>query len=117
MLNLYEVARYGNDSDNIYSGGPDGPDTCFLVRAGSPEVAAGLVDPLLARSSHERVSPWSQLIYLLGTDSSLANKPGILRGPYQEHAYCHDWRSWNRSDQTELWVESIRAEAKIGRRK
>ena len=117
MLNLYEVVRYGNDSDNIYSGGPDGPDTCFLVRADSPELAAGLVDPVLARSSHERVSACSQLIYLLGSDCGSGAKPGILRGPYETHAYCHDWRTWNRNGQGEPWEESIRADPKIGRRK
>jgi hypothetical protein len=109
MLNLYEVVRYGNDSDNIFSGGPNGPDTCFLVRANSPEAAAGLVDPILARNPHERVKPWSQLIYLLAGDCESGNKPAVLRGPYEAHAYCHDWRSWNRNKQGEPWGESIRA--------
>lgn len=117
MLNLYEVVRYGNDSDNIFSGGPNGPDTCFLVRADSPENAAELVDPFLARSTHERVKPWSQLIYLLGTDCGSANKQCILRGPYEAHAYCYDWRTWNRDEQGNSWVESVRAEPKAGRRK
>lgn len=38
-MQLFEVIRWGNDSDDPVIGGPNGPDTCFLVRADSIEQA------------------------------------------------------------------------------
>jgi hypothetical protein len=104
-LNLYEVIRWGNDSDDLYTGGPNGPDTCFLVRASSPEEAAALVDPSIAELPHERTQPWSHAVYLLGTDGGTEHKPRVLRGPYVEHAHCWGWRQWHRNYQEEPWVE------------
>jgi len=104
VLNIYEVIRWGNDSDDVYTGGANGPDTCFLVRAGSAEAAAALVDSVLARMPHENVKPWSQAVYLLGTDGGTDDKPRVLRGPYVEHAYCHGWRQWVRDGSDEPWV-------------
>jgi hypothetical protein len=104
-MNLYEVIRWGNDSDDPYTGGPNGPDTCFLVRAGSPEEAAALVDPVLAELPHERVQPWSHAVYLLGTDGGTEEKPRVLRGPYVQHAYGYGWREWHRNSRDEPWVE------------
>lgn len=104
VLNIYEVIRWGNDSDDIYAGGPNGPDTCFLVRASSPEEAAALVDPVLARMSHERVNPWSMAIYLLGSDCGVDDNPRVLRGPYVQSAYCYGWRQWLRRGSDGSWV-------------
>jgi hypothetical protein len=104
-LNLYEVVRYGNDSDDIYSGGADGPDTCFLVRANSPCEAADLVSPLLEQMPHEKVQACPHVVYLLGTHSGVSELPLVLRGPYIEHAYNHGWREWHRSESGKPWVE------------
>lgn len=57
-MHLYEVIRWGNDSDDLLTGGPNGPDTCFLVRAGSVEAAAAPADRQLALLSHVQVEPW-----------------------------------------------------------
>ena len=105
VLNIFEVIRWGNDSDDVYTGGANGPDTCFLVRASSPEAAAALVDPVLARMSHENVEPWSHAIYLLGPDCGADDNARLLRGPYVEHAYCHGWRQWYRNGSDEPWTE------------
>jgi hypothetical protein len=104
VLNIYEVIRWGNDSDDIYTGGANGPDTCFLVRAGSPEAAAALVDPELASMSHEHVKPWAQVIYLIGSDRGSDDKPKVLRGPYIEHAYRHGWLQWTRDGSDGSWM-------------
>lgn len=32
-MHLFEIIRRGDDLDDPLGGGPDGPDTCFLVRA------------------------------------------------------------------------------------
>ncbi|WP_202593388.1 hypothetical protein [Ferriphaselus sp. R-1] len=111
MLNLYEVVRYGNDSECVFSGGPNGPDTCFLVRAASPEAAAAIVDPILARMSHERVRPWAHQIHWLGEDRSTGEIAQLLRGPYVEHAYGHSWPTWQRGDKGDVWEEKSRSGA------
>lgn len=54
-MQLYEVIRWGNDSDDPLTGGSSGPDTCFLVRADSMEQAAALVDNESAKTPSELV--------------------------------------------------------------
>src|SRR5262245_9984113 len=98
-MNLYEVIRWGNDSSDPYEGGPNGRDTCFLVRAATPEEAAALADVILAIMPHERVQPWSHAINLLGADGGTDPKPRVLRGPYVQHAYDYGWRAWHRNSQ------------------
>src|SRR4051812_47370630 len=100
-MSLYEVVRWGNDASEY---GVDGPDTCFLVRATSVEDAAALVDPCLNDMPHERVQPWAHLVYLIGRDLSSEATPGILRGPYTQHALCHGWRYWTREVSTDDWT-------------
>lgn len=65
-MNLYEVIRWGNESDNIYTGGPNGPDTCFLVRAATLEHAGQLVDEILAGMPSNYVKGWCSAIYPWG---------------------------------------------------
>jgi hypothetical protein len=108
-MQLFEVIRWGNDSVDTFTGGPDGPDTCFLVRATSIEHAAALVDEQLSRMPSERVSAWAGAIYQLGTDSSGQSEARILRGPYIQHAYRHGWRHWYRHDPNGPWVETAEA--------
>lgn len=104
-MKLYEVIRWGNDSDDPLTGGSNGPDTCFLVRAGSVEEAVGLVDPMLSRESGGEVRSFASAVYLLGTDSSAQEQPRVLRGPYIENAYRHGWRHWYREEPGDPWVE------------
>lgn len=102
-MQLFEVIRWGNDSDDPLTGGPNGPDTCFLVRADSVEQAAALVDPVLAAN---RVEPsHAGAVYLLGADAGAAPDARILRGPYVQHAYRHGWRHWDRAAPGESWIE------------
>jgi hypothetical protein len=103
-VELYEVIRWGNDSPDRDFGGPDGPDTCFLVRAGSVEEAAILADALLINLPHERVQPWSHAVYHLGTDVGADPEPRVLRGPYVHRAFCHGWRQWHRQDRAGAWA-------------
>jgi hypothetical protein len=105
-LLLFEVVRWGNDSDDVHAGGPNGVDTCFLVRAATVEAAAELADEYLSRMTSEQVSPWSHLVYLVGTDASTQAEPQVLRGPYFEHAYGRGWRIWEREEPGLPWVES-----------
>ncbi len=91
-MNLYEVIRWGNESDDPITGGPNGPDTCFLVRASTPEEAATQTDAQLAGMPHKFVAGWSSAVYLLGTDGGTDPEPRVLRGPYIEHAFCWGWR-------------------------
>ncbi len=104
-MQLFEVIRWGNDSDDPVIGGPNGPDTCFLVRADSIEQAASLVDRRLETMPSEIVVPWCGAIYLLGTDAAAQAEAGILRGPYVGAAYRHGWRHWFREEQGEPWQE------------
>jgi hypothetical protein len=104
-LNLYEVIRWGNESDHPLTGGPDGPDTCFLVRASTPEQAAALADAVLAGMPCQFVQGWSHAVYLLGADAASNPDSRVLRGPYVQHAHCYDWRSWHRTARDDPWVE------------
>ena len=104
-MQLYEVIRWGNDEDDPFTGGPNGHDTCFLVRAKSLEQAVQLADAQLARMPHRRVQPWADAVYLLGEDSTEANEPLILRGPYVQSAYRYGWRHWYREEPNGSWVE------------
>ena len=109
MMLIFEVIRWGNDSDDAVTGGPDGPDTCFLVRANSIEQASALVDRELRFSSSETVAARAAAIYLIGTDASVDTEPRILRGPYLQHAYRHGWRHWYREAPDGSWVERTEA--------
>ncbi len=104
-VNLYEVIRWGNESDHPLTGGPNGPDTCFLVRAATPVEAAALADVVLARMPSGFVQGWSHAVYLLGTDGGSDSQPQVLRGPYIQHALCYGWRQWHRDDRGESWAE------------
>lgn len=104
---LYEVIRWGNDSTDVFHGGPDGADTCFLVRAGSVEQAAALVDRQLATTPGPVVSAWAGAVYLLGEETTRDTGDRILRGPYLQHAYRHGWRHWYRDAADAAWVERI----------
>ncbi|MGY4514641.1 hypothetical protein [Lysobacter sp. HA18] len=106
-MHLYEVIRWGNESDDVDSGGPDGPDTCFLVRAASVEDAASLVDRELARMPSEYVLPFAGAVYLLGDDASTQANAMILRGPYIARAYRHGWRHWYREAPDAAWDERV----------
>jgi hypothetical protein len=105
-MKLFEVIRWGNDSDDPYTGGPDGLDTCFLVRAGVPEEAAMLADEVLSRVPTTNVQSWSGAVYLLGTDDGSDERPRVLRGPYLQHAYCYGWRQWHRDAREDVWLET-----------
>ena len=102
---LFEVVRWGNDSDDVVTGGPDGPDTCYLVRADSIGEASALVDRELRFLRSESVAAWAGAVYLVGTDASLGTEAKILRGPYVQHAYRHGWRHWYRENPDENWIE------------
>jgi hypothetical protein len=116
-MNLYEVIRWGNESDNIYTGGPNGPDTCFLVRAATHEAAGELVDQILARMPHEFVSSYAGCIYLLGTDVGADDRPRVCRGPYVEHCHnCGKWRQWHRDAPADPWYEFVAVKTKGHRR-
>lgn len=104
-MQLFEVIRWGNDSDDPLTGGPNGPDTCFLVRAGSVEAAAVLADRQLALLPHVHVQPWSHAIYLIGEDVGTEDEAKVLRGPYEQSAYRHGWRHWYRNERGEPWLE------------
>lgn len=104
---LFEVIRWGNASTDVFTGGPDGPDTCFLVRAGSVEQAAALVDRHLASTPSAIVPAWAGATYLLGEELTYDTDARILRGPYLQHAYRHGWRHWYRNDAHAPWVERI----------
>lgn len=102
-LQLFEVVRWGNESDDPVTGGGNGPDTCFLVRASSRDEAVALVDAVLARMPSDYVEPWAHLVHLIGTEASIEDDPRILRGPYIEHAYGHGWQTWSRNEPGDPW--------------
>ncbi|WP_137921193.1 hypothetical protein [Hydrogenophaga sp. 2FB] len=103
-MNLYEVVRWGNDTTDPFTGGPNGPDTCFLVRATSVAEAGALADIELARRTSPSVDHWAGAVHLLGADASQDSAPRILRGPYVQHAYCHGWQAWHRNGPEEAWA-------------
>jgi len=103
-MNLYEAIRWGNESEDPYTGGPDGADTCFLVRAASVEEAGQLADAAL-RGARGGLADWAQVLHLLGTEQATDSEPRILRGPYMQHAYRYGWRHWSRDEAAAPWVE------------
>ena len=106
-MKLYEVVRWGNDSEDVHTGGPNGPDTCYLVRATSMESAVRLAEERLRwLPPSDLVFPYASAVYELGEDSGASVDARVLRGPYIEHAYCHGWRSWHRHELHEPWEES-----------
>lgn len=106
-MNLYEVIRWGNESEDLFTGGPNGADTCFLVRAGSLEQAAALADAALRALKPQHLPDFAGAIYLLGTALGTDETPRILRGPYVQHAHRHGWRHWYRETAEEAWVERV----------
>lgn len=110
-MNLYEVIRWGNDSDDVFTGGPNGPDTCFLVRSHTVEQAAALADIELSKMRSTTVDNWASAVHHLGTDASTDTTPRVIRGPYVQHAYCHGWSTWHRNSADEGWTEVQRASA------
>ena len=104
-LQLYEVVRWGNDDAEADDGGPNGADTCFLVRAGTPVEAAMLADEILRETSDPRVHPWADVVHHLGTAAGTGDEAAVLRGPYLEHAFNDGWTAWHRSAQTAPWAE------------
>jgi hypothetical protein len=113
LKRLYEAVRWGNDSEDRFEGGPDGPDTCFLVRAGSIEEVVSLVEPLLMAMPHVRIQPWLHAIHLLGDDTGVDPTSRVLRGPYVQHAIAWGWRSGIRV-QDEEWTELPPEDARPG---
>jgi hypothetical protein len=105
-MNIYEIIRWGNESDCEFDGGPDGSDTCFIVRADNVEDAAKLADVRLKNCTHERVAAYSQAAYLIGTDAGDGDDQIILRGPYYQHAYRYGWRMWERDAGDGVWYEN-----------
>ena len=106
-LHLYEVVRWGNDSLDADDGGPNGADTCFLVRAERVEEAARLADVELAAAAPERVPPRADVVHLLGDSRSTETEPRILRGPWLENAFNRGWRVWQRERDSDAWIEWI----------
>jgi hypothetical protein len=104
-LQLYEVVRWGNDDAEADDGGPNGADTCFLVRAGSPTEAGALADEVLSETSDERLHCWADVVHHLGTAAGTSTEASVLRGPYLEHAFNDGWTTWHRQSQTGPWVE------------
>ncbi|SEM23144.1 hypothetical protein SAMN05428989_3440 [Pseudoxanthomonas sp. GM95] len=104
---LLEVIRWGNDAAHPLTGGPDGPDTCFLVQAHSVESAAALVDRQLSLVPHTRVAPHAAAVYLLGNAAASETKEQIVRGPYLQPAYRYGWRHWYRLAPEEPWRERV----------
>lgn len=115
-MQLYEVIRWGNDSDDPLSGGADGPDTCFLVRADSVEQAASLVDDVLAAAKPRNALPHADAVHLLGNELADAHQARILRGPYVQHAYRHGWRCWYRDDSGAPWIQQVDGAGRAGYR-
>ncbi|PWF55100.1 hypothetical protein [Massilia glaciei] len=103
-MNLYEAIRWGNDGDDPLTGGPNGPDTCLIVRAETPEQASILADAELAALR----AGWTSALYLLGQDLGSDSTPRVLRGPYIQSAYCHGWRQWQRQSRTDPWTEQVK---------
>ena len=94
-MNLYEVIRWGNDADDPFTGGPNGPDTGFLVRAGSVEQAAALADEALRRARPTRVGAWAGAVHLLGQEHST---DGVAPLKFAPSRYAPVARFWTRPE-------------------
>lgn len=102
---IFEVVRWGNDSPDPDEGGPDGEDTCFLVRAETPADAAELAEVYLIAAQPVRVSPRADIVYLLGEAPEHDREARVIRGPYIVYAINPGWRWWERRPGTAEWVE------------
>ena len=102
-MQLFEMIRWGNDLDDPMISGPNGLDTCFLVRALSIESAAILADAELRNTASAEIRAWTNCAYLLG--DALGDDPSerVLRGPYLQSAYNHGWQQWLREDRDSDW--------------
>mgnify|MGYP003575923370 CR=1 FL=1 len=114
-MNLYEVIRWGNDSGDVFTGGPNGHDTCFLFRGAPLDRAAQVADLELAKMPSETVQNWAGAIHLLGREQASEETPRILRGPYIQHAYTYGWRCWHRDTSDGPWVERRATDSASGR--
>ncbi|WP_372013851.1 hypothetical protein [Pseudoxanthomonas sp. 10H] len=103
-MDLYEVVRWGNDSDDPVTGGGNGPDTCFLVHATSVEEAAAVVDYQLSRKDAPDEADCASLVQLLGSGHR-APRAQVVRGPYVQSAYGFGLRRWSRIERGDPWVE------------
>jgi hypothetical protein len=104
-MQLYEVVRWGNDDSDTDDAGPNGEDTCFLVRAGSPAEAATLADEVLSETSENQERCWADVVHHLGIAAGANSEAAVLRGPYLEHAFNDGWATWHRQSRSGPWVE------------
>lgn len=107
-MKLYEVVRWGNDGDDPFRGGPNGDDTCFLVRAESVQEAASLADAVLKQMTSATVASFAQVVYELGTDTGNGTDARIIRGPYEQNAYNYGWAQWERDTADGEWSRGQR---------
>ena len=105
-MELYEVVRWGNDSDDPVTGGGNGPDTCFLVLATSVEEAAAVADYHLALDRAPGEADCASVVQLLGSGHA-SPRARLVRGPYVQTAYTFGPRHWSRSGRDEPWIEVV----------
>ena len=105
-MDLYEVVRWGNDSDDPVTGGGNGPDTCFLVLATSVEEAAAVADYHLALDRDPGEADCASVVQLLGSGHA-APRARLVRGPYVQTAYTFGPRQWARAERGEPWIEVV----------
>jgi len=98
-MNLYLVARWGNDEE-----GPDGKDTLFLVAAKSHLDAVRLTEKELKQLPHQNVSTQANWICLLGVVSLDASYKGVLKGPYYDFSAIKGCTTlWTRQHWQKKW--------------
>ncbi len=102
-MKIFKVVRFGCDHD---PDGVNGVDTIFLVRSHDYYSAAEIVDESLERLPHEKVEPFSHIVFVIGADTSQLEEPMIIMGPSYEHAYNHgDYPGWERRVKSDDWEE------------
>lgn len=109
-MQIYLVARWGNSES---PDGPDGADTCFLVRATSYQAAAALVDEALAsmpvsEGNNRQVQSFCHYVVLLGCSEGELSE-GIVLGPWISHAVLNHAElcsRWTRVGNDEDWIEA-----------
>ncbi len=99
-LNLYLVARYGNNNE-----GPDGLDTLFLVRAPNYRIAAKLVEKVLAGLKESKVKPYSNWVCEIGKDTGDSKNSSIIHGPFYALSAAEGYsKVWTRDYKEDGWV-------------
>ena len=104
-LKLFIVARDGNDEE-----GPNGADTCFLVRTDTHIRAAEIVDgERLRYMPDHNVAPFCHVVREIGVSQPLGRddltRNEILLGPSIEFAYNRGrYPQWSRDEQGGEWV-------------